>query len=150
MKQNNGLSVLLMAKMYVFLCSQIHLSMPVLCKPEHWLPWAYSTSLFMWADSISLYTWAYHPSLLTWTDHISLFTCVNHFFLLTWADYPSLLIQTDHSSLPPGLVLLPGLSELTTPHCPPFFFALVGLLHAAVVAPRRNKSPLSFLTLCRD
>lgn len=134
MKQNNGLSVLLTAKMYVFLCSQIHLSMPVLCKPELWLSWADSTSLFMWADSISPYTRAYHPSLLTWADHTSLFTCVDHFFLLTRADHPSLLIWTDHPSLPP---------ELITPLCPLDWSPLPALLDWSPLSARLDRSPLS-------
>lgn len=100
MKQNNGLSVLLMAKMYVFLCSQIHLSMPVLCKPEHWLPWAYSTSLFMWADSISLYTWAYPPPC---SPGLTISPC-------------SPVLITSFCS--PGLITHPCSSRLITLLCP--------------------------------
>lgn len=63
--------------------------MPVLYKPELWLPWAASTLVwadhpapFMWGDHASLLAWA--ASLFIWADGPTLFF-IFYFILPQWA-----------------------------------------------------------------
>lgn len=77
MKQNNGLSVLLTAKTYMFLCSQSPSSTSVPYTPEHWLTWTNtrpcsmelitppsSPRLIMPPCSLGLITPSYLPGLV--------------------------------------------------------------------------------------
>lgn len=169
MEHNNGLSVLCTAKMCIFLYSQIHSSIPGLCKREHWLTWAevasvltwaHQPSLLTWADGGSVLTWAHHLSPLTWADGASMLTWAHHPSLLTWADHPSLFMWADPASLPTwadrasmptwadgaSLFIWADLTSLPPP------FPL--LPWASVVElwwhQRRTKAPFSFLTRCYD
>lgn len=106
MEHNNGLSILCTAKMCIFLYSQIHSSIPGLCKPEHWLTWAEVASVLTWAHHPSLLTWADHPSLFMGADPASLLTWADRASTPTWADGASLFIWADLTSLPPPFPLL--------------------------------------------